>query len=1140
MRYVLCLVLLAELTAQAVGSIPGHRVPHPFVVQSTAEGASAVNKPALVVQTGHAAPIYAATFSPDGRIMATGSWDTTIKLWDVQTQKQIRTLSGHRLFVNDVAFSPDGQLLASASYDMTVKVWDVSTGQEHGTLSGNDRAVACVAFSPDGQMIASGSENNRIRLWNVAGMRAITSFAGSGRGVDSVAFSPDGRVLAGAFGGPEWGEVRLWELPSGKPLGVLRGHKARVSDVAFSSTGSILASASWDHSIKLWDYAAQREIVTLNGHDKEVGCLDFSKDGRLLVSGGFDKVVCLWDATTHTLIRKLPGHKQEVRTVAFSPNRPTLITGGWDRTVRLWDYRSGEQIGIFSGFYGTAEAISYSPDGKTLATGGPDHFVRLWNTENWRSSRVLSGHSDGISSVAFNPQGNLLASGSQDKTIRLWNPMTGETVKVLTGHSDEITTIAFRPDGQFLASGTGSVPGEIKIWRISDGKDVGTLKGHENTISSVAFSPDGQILASGSSDGTVRLWNLTTGRCKILSGHDTTVTSVAFSPDGKTLASGGWDGHLRLWKVADGTAVGDLASEKGEVTTVSFYMQGTLLVSGAKSGAIEFWNLATRKRVKMFQGHTQDIRSLSFDPTGQTLATASWDGTIKLWGIGSGTEIASLITPEAGEFIMLTPDNYYMTSPRGYLGVAFRLDNRSYPFEQFDLRLNRPDVVLERLGKTDPRLIDSYRAAYRKRLEKVKLGTTAPADDFHLPEMEILTRDLPISTLEPELTFEIKASETNPQYKLERINVWVNNVPANATLNNIAFGGSKGLLIPGKDSSRIQGNITLKLSGGPNKIEVSCMNSAGVESFRQTVNVSYMPLAALPKPRLFIVAIGVSHYLQSRQNLDFAGQDAVNVADFFKGQARLYEKVYHLILTDENAKREEILTKTSELLKQSKVNDRVILFLAGHGILDRELNYYFATHDFDFDAEQPNGLSYDDIEGLLDGIEAREKLLLMDTCHAGEVDQATTAVSNSSEAANNKMGIASGVKAVVVRAKPGKSYIGLGNSFLLMQELFADLRRGSGAAVIAAASGVQYAYEADGSGVFTHTLLEGLREKAASGAFKADRDGDGIVKISELRDWVLEQVRQATGGRQVPISRRENIQNDWGILERTPPESRRR
>ena len=225
------------------------------------------------------------------------------------------------------------------------------------------------------------------------------------------------------------------------------------------------------------------------------------------------------------------------------------------------------------------------------------------------------------------------------------------------------------------------------------------------------------------------------------------------------------------------------------------------------------------------------------------------------------------------------------------------------------------------------------------------------------------------------------------------------------------------------------------------------------------------------------------------------------------------------LLLDTAATRENILG-AREFLAASKVTNQVVLFVAGHGLLGDRLDYYFGTTDIDFAHPDKRGLGYGELEGLLDGIAPRSKLLLMDTCHAGEVDTEADA-----PAPAQKFAAAGEVKARGFKMLPGKRTLGLNSAFELMRELFADLRRGSGAQVISSASGVEFAFESAAvqNGVFTWSVLEGLKTAAA------DTNKDGQVPVSELRDYVVAKVRELTNGQQTPVSRREALDNDFRV-----------
>jgi uncharacterized caspase-like protein len=495
----------------------------------------------------------------------------------------------------------------------------------------------------------------------------------------------------------------------------------------------------------------------------------------------------------------------------------------------------------------------------------------------------------------------------------------------------------------------------------------------------------------------------------------------------------------------------------------------------------------------------------------------------ELWNRNSLDKVCDIAWDNDGYITIMTPDGYYETRAKSIKNIAAKCEGRAYPFEQFDLRLNRPDIVLERLG-APKEAVETAKSLRDKRLKRMGVTEEMLKPDFHLPELDIVG-DVPAATPKDQLDLQIRA--TDDKYPLDRLRVYVNNVPVN---------GRDGELLRDQKTQTLEKTIPIKLAAGRNKIQVSVLNSAGAESLYANAEVNCT--VERPKPKLYAVALGVSQYDRPEWCLKYAAKDATDLINKIKEKAgSSYSEVKPLLLTDKEVTKESA-AKIKEFLSGATIDDTVLIFMAGHGILDDKYDYYFGTTDIDPAKPSERGMPYEAIDTILAEVPSLRKALLMDTCHAGELDddekkelatsdgKGTLPAASSTAADSAIKGTvamrAIGTRGMTVKAVEGAK--GKSDWYEKLQDMFVDLRRGSGATVISSSQGAEYAFESSeqSNGLFTYALMEALDGKATP-------NKNGQITISAIGDYVKKRVQDLTKGKQNPNLRGVNLEEDFTL-----------
>lgn len=617
---------------------------------------------------GHVLAVSTLALSPDGKILASGSLDGTIRLWDLARRRPLGpSLNGHAGTVNAVAFSPDSKTLASVWSDgQAVLLWDVARYRLIAHLwpeqSANGTMVS-VTFSPNGRLLAAGTTANTVQLWDVMRRRpGVTSpFSGpASNQMTGVVFSRDSKIL---IAGSTDGTVRLWDVATGALYaprngltGVLDGHGGAIWAIALSPTGAVIAAASRDHTIRLWNVVRQQPLgPPLRGHTAFVVSVAFNRDGTTLASGSLDGTVRLWDVRRRRpLGPPLVDHGGEVAGVVFSRDGNTLASATTTGAIALWDmqqhqspsglvYRQavsatedGGNVGGVAGVTG----VAFSRDGHTLASGAAMGTVQLRDPRRGTLLRSILVNLSPLRGMALSPDSTWLAVVG-DTGLALWDIETGLPLSSESSTQNGLTSVAVSPDGRLIA--TGSWDTTIQLWTVSRTRGVTLqplgplLTGHTSYVRGVAFSPDSTILASVGDDGTLRLWDVRSRRPlgPPLIGNVGSIYAIAFSPNGRILASGGLDTTVRLWDVSHRRLLGPpLVGHTDNVSAVAFSPDGSILASSGNDSAVRLWDVASGQPLGApLTGHTDLVASLAFSPDSYTLASGSFDGTVRLWNV---------------------------------------------------------------------------------------------------------------------------------------------------------------------------------------------------------------------------------------------------------------------------------------------------------------------------------------------------------------------------------------------------------------------------------------------------------------------------------------------------------------------------
>ncbi|HKO99575.1 MAG TPA: caspase family protein [Pyrinomonadaceae bacterium] len=1099
----------------------------PAPARSPQRKAAALQKPELLVQNTHSNDVSSIAFSPDGRLLATGSWDTTIMVREAQSGRLIRVLGKHPGGVTSIAFSPSGEMLASGGWDNNVKLWNV----RNGNMLRNIPGVGFVAFSPREELIACAAVNGRkidvgdyaIKLIDAKTGRLIRVLKGHKDQISSLVFSPDARTLISGSGPLNNSDetydkndtsIRLWNTRAGALLSVVELPNP-VRTLVFSPDGKMFASTNDDlrgpwvrheagpPTISLWDTQNAKLIRELKGIR---GRFVFSPDGRHLASGGSG--IRLWNAQNGNLISTLlelnESENAYDNSVLISPDGKTLAA-----TVpfgmKLWDTESSGLLRSFVWHVFSVASIKFDANGQMFALGGRNGSAKIWDARSGTRTRTLE-----VTDVsALSRDGKRLASVSDDKaSIVILDTQSGKPIRRLPGESEELTSMDFRDDGLLAASykkegkprpdgGNESVKRIIKVWDTERGRLIRSFPETEENYFfesdwTIGFSPDGKTLASwGEYFDQINLWDPDSG--KLRQKVPTSLChAVAFSRDGKMIAAAGGItgssgfggppvGFVQLWNLQSAKQewLNDFQQNQLEAHAVGFSVDGSLLAVGDVAGQVKLLDVRTGKLIRSLSGEGGAVRSIAFYPHRKFLASIGGDSMTRLWATDTGELLASMIEFDNNNWLVVAPDGLFDGTAEAIQEVSWRMSgsNNTVTFDAFFNDFYHPNLLSEVLEGGRPRASIDIAAQLQLPGLRAMLSQGSARFEQRRGLSMLCFNEKP--TVAPQLFSDAQALAFD-----------INDL--------ICDEEDTGCRCRKELPSGAQLEVTTvsnKLKSDPAKLPYE---AAKTETRRSTLHVQ---------------TIGVGNYnLASSgfRSLPSSVSGAKEIQKLFADQVSNPQKSFLNIrmwdgLYDAAASRESIRRRLTAMATEVKEDDVVFLFFSGHGIVPAgQEMFYFAPIDMrgpNPSDQRESGLNTAMLAEAIREMPARRVVLIIDACQSG--------------GAIESLGKIAEVKARVAQRRAQSAQGQIGGT---------DHR--VGVYVIAAATPLQEAVQPkNGNGALVAALLEALTANGQTiGGEVSMRD---LVKYIERR---LPEISEKIGQRHTPMV--VSLGVDFPIAER--------
>jgi len=1023
----------------------------------------------LRIQAGHANKVTVVKFSPDGKFLASGSYDRNVILWDVKTGRELRRYqtAGYPITLD---ISTDGSLILTNSDQGVTQLWEIQTGKLVKQLGGKDLHIKVAKFLPGSKQFITAGGSNTAQIWSLSQSEPTKTFDGDRLACSkncqrAIDISTDGKLM---LSGNSRGQITLWDINSQLTLRKFKyypnnRHSSSSSLlVQFLPDSQSFLSASEDEGILWWSVEENEAPINVllepqivsSGLKFMLTDLDVNRNMTIAavlfqegIQGSFNRKnnfgLHLFDLQANKLKQSFDiGEFNNFLSLDFSPSEDSIVVS--NHTIpQLYDFDSGLFYHDFTGHlvkhiapYWIMKATK-----KHLLVPGTEIVIERvgnnifgWNLRTGRVINSFPSHQKLVIGMALNRDASRLATGGEDNMIKVSHLESGKIIWEKET-SRPVFALTFSNDGKFLVS--AHLSGMVMLWDAQTGEYIKHISQGSGQWYQTPLSLD--FTSSGLLSWGNHLVDLETGK-KIVefTGHEDRVHDVKVTSDGKSMLTTGWDGKVLLRELYYGGKVISLEGHRGAVYCSAWNPDENKIATGGTDNTIRIWN---KNGVFQFElkGHTAPVVSVSYSDDADYLISGSMDGSVKVWDLEARRELYTHIMLDDDKWMVKVPSGHFYATTEVRESIFFVRGTKSYKLDQFFEEFFQPGLIINLLG-------EEYKS--RSNINNIISQLPPPKIDIVFP------------------------SNGNADRKTVEIFVRVKN--EGGGINEIKVMQNGKRIIEDRSIERTnQGAIVAKsykidLVPGSNFIEATAFSDGRIESEKSQIKL--LRPADEPSATCYILSIGINKYKNPRLNLNYAVADATGIASLIEdGSKKLFTRVETHLITDDQATKENILLKLKSLAEKVKPTDVFYFFYAGHGSTVNDNFYFIPTNSvrlYEEESLKRTAIYAGELTNYFKNIRALKQVILIDACHSG----GSTALLATRGAAEEKA--------------------------------LAQLSRSAGVHVMAAAGSDQTAteYTQLGHGLFTYLVMEALKGKA-DGA-----PADNKVTVYELKSFIDDQV----------------------------------